>query len=117
MTMESAAPAPDLRLETEKKGPTEVLVRCSGRIVSATTPHLHATVRPLILDHKLVVLDLTTVTFLDSSGLGAIVGLWTSGKRNKCDLKLIRLNDRIMDLLRLSHLDTMLTGDQEYFGY
>jgi anti-sigma B factor antagonist len=117
MTMESAAPAPELRMETEKKGPTEVAVRCTGRIVSSTIPLLQSTVRPLIADNKVVVLDLTNVGYLDSSGLGAIVGLWTSGKRNKCDLKLIRLNDRIKELLRLSNLSSMLEGDQEYFGY
>ena len=113
---ESAAPATELRLETEKKGPNEVLVRASGRIVSSSTALLQAALRPLISENRLVVLDLTSVSYLDSSGLGSIVGLWVAGKRNKCDLKLIRLNDRIKDLLRLSNL-TSLEGDQEYFGY
>jgi len=117
MTTESAAPASDLKLETEKKSATEVVVRCSGRIVSGTTPLLQATIRPLIADHKALVMDLTNVTYLDSSGLGSIVGLWASGKKNKCDLKLIKLNDRIKELLRLSHLSSLLEGDQEYFGY
>ena len=117
MTMESAAPAAELKLEPEKKGPTEIVVRCTGRIVSNTSPLLQATIRPLIADHKVVVLDLTNVSFLDSSGLGSIVGLWASGKRNKCDLKLIKLNDRIKELLRLSRLSEMLEGDQDYFGY
>ncbi|MGB0035016.1 MAG: STAS domain-containing protein [Candidatus Acidiferrales bacterium] len=117
MASESAAPAPELRLEAEKKGSTLVLVRSSGRIVSSTASLLQSTLRPLIDDHKTVVLDLTNVSYLDSSGLGAIVGLWVTAKRNKCDLKLIRLNDRIKELLRLSNLSSMLEGDQEYFGF
>jgi anti-anti-sigma factor len=56
------------------------------------------------------------VSYLDSSGLGSIVGLWVNAKKNHCDLKLIRLNDRIKDLLRISNLGT-LEGDQDYFGY
>jgi anti-anti-sigma factor len=116
MALESAAPAPELKLEPEKKSPTQVLVRCSGRMVAATSETLQTTIRPLINDNKLVVLDLTNVSYLDSSGLGAIVGLWVNAKRNHCDLKLIRLSARLKDLLSMSHL-SMLEGDQEYFGY
>jgi anti-sigma B factor antagonist len=115
MSSGSAASAQELRLETEKK-PDAVVVRCSGRIVSSTAPYLQETVRPLIAENKRVVLDLTEVSYLDSSGLGSIVGLWVNSKKNHCDLKLIRLNDRIKELLRISHLDT-LEGDQDYFGY
>lgn len=115
MPSESAAPAQDLRLEIEKK-PDAIVVRCSGRIVSSTASHLQETVRPLIAESKRVVLDLTNVSYLDSSGLGSVVGLWVNSKKNQCDLKLIRLNDRIKELLRISHLGN-LEGDQDYFGY
>ena len=115
MTSESAAPAQELKLETEKK-PDAVVVRCAGKVVSSTAPLLQSTVRPLIAENKRVVLDLTNVSYLDSSGLGSIVGLWIHAKKNQCDLKLIRLNDRIKELLRISNLVT-LEGDQDYFGY
>ena len=115
MTSGSTAPAQELKLETERK-PDAVVVRCAGRIVSSTSPHLQATVRPLIAENKRVVLDLTGVSYLDSSGLGSIVGLWVNSKKNHCDLKLIRLSDRIKELLRISNLST-LEGDQDYFGY
>jgi anti-sigma B factor antagonist len=115
MTSESAASTQELKLETEKK-PDAVVIRCSGRMVSSTSPLLQNTVRPLIAENKRVVLDLTNVSYLDSSGLGSIVGLWVNAKKNHCDLKLIRLNDRIKDLLRISNLGT-LEGDQDYFGY
>ena len=115
MPSESAATAQELKLETEKK-PDAVVIRCSGRIVSSTSPLLQNTVRPLIAENKRVVLDLTNVSYLDSSGLGTFVGLWVNAKKNNCDLKLIKLNDRIKELLRMSHLIN-LEGDQDYFGY
>jgi anti-anti-sigma factor len=115
MAMESAAPAQELKLETEKK-PNGVLIRCSGRIVSSTSPYLRQTARPLIAENKLVVMDLTEVVFLDSSGLGTIVGLWVNAKKNNCEFKLIRLNERIKDLLHMTHLAS-LEGDQDYFGF
>ena len=107
--------AQELKLETEKK-PDAVVVRCAGRIVSSTSPLLQSTVRPLIAENKRVVLDLTNVNYLDSSGLGRIVGLWVNAKKNHCDLRLIHLTDRIRELLRVSNLGT-LEDDQEYFGY
>jgi len=114
MPSESATPAQELKLETEKK-PEAVLVHCTGRIVSGTSAYLQDTVRPLIAENKRVALDLTNVSYLDSSGLGSIVGLWVNAKRNHCDLKLLRLNERIKELLRISNLGT-LEGDQDYFG-
>jgi anti-sigma B factor antagonist len=108
--MGSAVPASALQMETEKKSPNEMVVRCTGRIVSTTTPSLRETVRPLIPGNKSIVLDLTNVGYLDSSGLGSIVELWSSGKKNSCDLKLTKANDRIKELLRLSNL-TMLLGE------
>ena len=44
MALESAAPAPELRLEAEKKGPTQVLVHCYGRMVSGSAPTLQSTI-------------------------------------------------------------------------
>ena len=92
------------------------MVSCSGRIVSSTSPLLQKTVRPLIAENKRVVLDLTNVSYLDSSGLGSIVGLRVNAKRSHFDFKLIRLNDRIKELLHISNLGS-LEGDQDYFGY
>jgi len=112
--MESAAPAQELKLEIERR-PEAVVVLCTGKIVSNTSPHLQETVRPLIAENKCVLLDLTNVSYMDSSGLGSIVGLWVNSKKNNCDLKLIRLSDRVRELLKLSHLGT-LEGDQPYFG-
>ena len=113
---ESAPPAQELKLETEKISKAAVLVHCTGRIVSSTSSLLQSTVRPLIAENKRVVLILTKVSYLDSSGLGAIVGLWVNAKKNNCDLKLVRLNERIKELLRLSNLGT-LESDSEYFGF
>jgi anti-anti-sigma factor len=115
MTSESAAPAQELKLETESK-PNGVLIRCAGKIISNTSPFLRDTVRPIVAENKLVVLDLSDVNYLDSSGLGTIVGLWVNAKKNHCEFKLIRLNERLKDLLRLSQLGS-LEGDQDYFGF
>lgn len=111
MTSESTAPAQELKLEIEKELDA-VVFRCTGRITSSTASYLQDAVRPLMAENKRVVIDLTNVSYLDSSGLGSIVGLWVNAKKNDCDLKLNRLNDRIKELLRIKHL-SILEADQE----
>lgn len=58
--------------------PTESVVRCTGRITSNTMDSLKSTVKPLISAGKTVVVDFTNVDYLDSSGLGTIVGLYVA---------------------------------------
>jgi anti-anti-sigma factor len=66
---------------------------------------------------KLVVLDLTNVTYMDSSGLGAIVGLYVSAKRQKCGLKLINLSQRLQELFRITKLAKVFEGHEDFLGY
>src|SRR5262249_33263065 len=77
------------------KTPTEIVVHCTGKIRSDTTQQLKATVKPLLSESKTVVLDLTNVAYMDSSGLGTIVGLYISSKAAKSQLKLINLNEHL----------------------
>ena len=108
-------PLPELSLETVK-GPEEILVRCTGRITSSTSATLQATVRGLIPESNRIVLDLTDVSYLDSSGLGALVGLYVSAKRQHCELRLINLNQRLKQLFRLTKLASVFEGHEDMLG-
>jgi anti-sigma B factor antagonist len=105
----------EFTLETVK-GPGEILVRCSGRITTATTATLQSTIRSLIPETERIVLDLTDVSYLDSSGLGALVGLYISAKRQHCELKLINLNQRLKQLFRLTNLAKVFEGHEDMLG-
>jgi anti-sigma B factor antagonist len=115
MSLTGAVPPPDLKLDVEKTA-VETIVRCAGRIMSSNAEMLKSTVRPLIPDAKRIVLDLTNVTFLDSSGLGTIVGLWVSSKRANSELKLANANQRVIDLFLMSNLAPIFEGHNEYLG-
>ena len=108
-------PISELMLETIK-GPGEILVRCTGRITSATSSTLQTTVRQLIPETERLVLDLTDVSYLDSSGLGALVGLYISAKRQHCELKLINLNQRLKQLFRLTNMAKVFEGHEDMLG-
>lgn len=97
-------PVPELQLELEVTA-TETIFRCSGRITSATSSLLKDTVRKVIPEKKTIALDLSNVAYMDSSGLGVLVGLWASAQKAGCELKLISLSQRVKELLHLTSLD------------
>ena len=115
MAANPVAPVPELSLDVVRNG-DEVLIHCHGRIVSATAGSLHDRVRGTIPGSKRIILDLTDVTYLDSSGLGTLVGLYVSAKRGGSALKVIHLSDRVKELLKLTQLASMLEGHSEYLG-
>jgi anti-sigma B factor antagonist len=108
-------PIPELTFEIVKSS-DETFVRCSGRIVSATAQDLRSTVRDLIPGTKKVVLDLTNVSYMDSSGLGALVSIYLTAKRQDCELKLIHLNQRLKELFRLTRLAPIFEGHEDMLG-
>ena len=115
MAANPSAPGSELTLKTEKT-PNEAVIHCSGRINSTTAGQLGSTARNLVLETKVLVIDLTDVNYMDSSGLGTIVGIYVSAKRANCKLKLINLNQRIKELLRVTRLAALLEGHEELLG-
>ncbi len=85
------------------------VVRCSGRLVAGVNNSLYLKVSKLIPNTKRIVLDLTGVTFMDSSGLGTLVRLFVSAKSAGCNLELINLGKRIRELLGLTNLLSVFT--------
>ncbi len=113
MAANPIVPIPSLTFDVQKSGDT-VTARCHGKVVTDTTKILQDEVRGLIAQFNIIVLDLTDVSYMDSSGLGALVGLYVSAKRAGKQLRLVNLSDRIMELLRVSKLISVFEGYGEY---
>jgi len=88
--------------------PTKATVHCTGRITSDTAQSLGTTVKTLFSASDTVELDLTKVSYIDASGLGAIVSLGASAKAANCRLKLINLNRRLKESLSMARLNEVL---------
>jgi anti-anti-sigma factor len=84
--------------------PGAIVVECRGRLVREAADQLRRTVRPLLFQTSCLTLDLTDLAHMDSSGLGALVGLYVSARGAGCQLQLINLNQRIRELLGMTHL-------------
>jgi anti-anti-sigma factor len=108
-------PVSTLTLVTEKT-PTESTIRCSGKITMENADQLRDTARKLIAESKRLVLDFSDVSYLDSSGLGMIVGVYISAKKARCQLKVINLNPRVKEIFTLTRLEDALAGREEYLG-
>ena len=115
MAANPAIPTPSLKLTTEKTRDATI-VHCTGRITSATNAVLQETVRGLIPDNKHIILDLTGVEYIDSSGLGALVALYVSGRRADCKIDLVNLGQRIKELLRITRLASLFEGHEDLLG-
>lgn len=86
------------------------IVRCHGRLASETSGDLKAVVKPLISNGGRIILDMSNINHLDSSGLGTLVGLQASAiKQGYCKLELDNMAPRILELLRITNLTKMFT--------
>lgn len=90
--------------ELDMSGDTTT-VKCRGRIVSETAPELKQLVKPMIPKCRRIVLDLSDVDHIDSSGLGTLVGLKVSAAAAAyCSLQFVNLTPHVKDLFRLSQI-------------
>ena len=80
------------------------VVRCTGRLTTDTSSHLKTEVKALLPQKRRVILDLTELGYMDSSGLGVLVGLYISAKGAKCEMQLLNLSPRIRELLSITNV-------------
>jgi anti-sigma B factor antagonist len=93
--------------ETEREG--VVILALSGQLTFRESDGVFEKIRALgVAGHSKVVLDLTNVSYVDSAGLGAIVGGYTSLAKQGGTLKLANPNKRTRELLLMTQLDTLL---------
>jgi anti-sigma B factor antagonist len=107
----SAGPAdaavPPLSLRSYVEGDATI-VQCTGKLTAGLTSILRDEVKRLIPDSKKIVLDLTSLTQMDSMGLGTIMALYVSAKTSGTNLILINLSPRVRDLFRITNVWSIL---------
>jgi anti-sigma B factor antagonist len=84
------------------------IVDCDGRLVFGDeTAALRSQVKDELAEARQVVLNLAHVNYVDSGGLGTLVGLFTSARAAGGDIKLAGLTPRVVDLLNITKLATI----------
>lgn len=92
-----------LKLETHHQG-EETVIQCAGKLTLEHAGALKAQGKAVISQSKRIVVDLKEVTWMDSAGIGALVGLYISARKAKCDFLLINYNESIKKLLGIANL-------------
>src|SRR5512146_2998161 len=96
-----------LELSTQGVAGSSV-ISCKGRIVLGDeSAKLRHVVKEALSECNRSVLDLGGVTHIDSTGLGALVGLQASARRSGGGIKLANLNPRLRDVLGITRLLTI----------
>ena len=85
------------------------IVDLSGRIVlgEATTTLREMLQNLLSQGQKKILLNLAEVSYIDSSGLGALVSGYTTLSGQQGQLKLLNLTKKVQDLLQITKLLTV----------
>jgi anti-sigma B factor antagonist len=85
-----------------------LVVDCIGRIVFGEESSLiRETVKKYLAETNRIVLNLGEISYIDSGGLGTLVGLRTSALNAGGTIKLTNLTKRVGDLLQVTKLLTV----------
>jgi len=85
------------------------ILDCSGKItLGEGTMSVRETVRKL-LDNgsKKILLNLAEISYIDSAGIGELVGSYASASNREAKLKLLNLTNKIKQLLTITKLLTV----------
>lgn len=102
----------ELKLDLEET-PEETVVRCTGKITARSAE----TFQGEICDRAIpasrgkgvahicrIVLDLSNVSYVDTTGLGAMFAVWKAGQSRSCEVEIVNLSARARPRASLGRL-------------
>jgi anti-anti-sigma factor len=102
-----------LKLQLEATS-NETIVHCDGKIAAENSEVFQRQIRDLIPEscaqaviNRRIIIDLSNVTHVDSTGLGALLRVWTAAQNKGCDIEIANLNPRVEKLVEITKLDTV----------
>ena len=90
-------------------GERYAVLRPEGRLTAPSVPKLRAALEDLVgAGSSRIVVDLSSTEFIDSSGLGALIGGLKSARVAGGDLRIAGVTDAVRRVLKLTNLDRVL---------
>ena len=85
------------------------VLRPEGRLNMVAAPRLRSAIDRMLEDGSTrLVLDLANVSFMDSSGLGAVITGLKRARQAGGDLRLAAAGEQVQTVMRLTNLDRVL---------
>ena len=96
-----------LKMETHVSGDVLIL-HCTGRLVYGDeAAAFRDRIKNILLGTNQIVVNLSGIEYVDSGGLGTLVGVLASTRNRHGEIKLVRPVQRVADLLRRTRLHTV----------
>jgi anti-sigma B factor antagonist len=83
--------------------PGQRVLRLQGPVVLSTLFHFQSTLRAK--DAPALILDFTGVPYIDSAGIGALVGSYVTHNKDGRSLSLVGVNDRVRNALIVTRVE------------
>lgn len=95
---------------TAVKSEEKLIVSLSGEIDHHCAKDIRDGIDRLIVENapKLLVMDLEGIDFMDSSGLGLVLGRYRRAKELSCDMQIYTTNERIKKILCFAGVDKLI---------
>jgi len=93
-----------LRIEDQSGSqPEQRILRLDGALVMTTMFEFQATVRAD--KSRSLIIDFTNVPYVDSAGIGALVGAYVTRQNNGRSLALVGVSDRVHNALKVTRVE------------
>jgi anti-sigma B factor antagonist len=79
------------------------ILRLNGPLVLTTVADFQSKVRAVQSNH--LILDMTDVPYVDSAGIGVLVGTYVRHQRDESGVSLVGVNDRVLTVLTIAHIE------------
>jgi anti-sigma B factor antagonist len=97
-------PQDSLRIEDQPgTQPGQRILRLDGALVMTTMFEFQATVRAD--KSQALIIDFTNVPYVDSAGIGALVGAYVTRQNGGRSLALVGVSERIHNALKVTHVE------------
>jgi len=83
--------------------PGQRILRLQGPLVLSTLFHFQSTLRAK--DATTLIIDFTSVPYVDSAGIGALVGAYVTHNRDGRSLSLVGVSDRVRNALIVTRVE------------
>jgi len=102
-----------MEIKQRQTGSGNTVVELEGMLVlGRESQRVESTVEKLVQDgKKKVIVDLTKVSYVDSSGIGILVGSFGHCKRGGGVMRLTGVRDNILKIMKVTRVDQVLHVD------
>lgn len=99
-----------LRIDTKESNGVTVLTLAGRVTLGDESSQMRSAIKDLIAQgKKRLVLDLESLSYIDSAGLGTLVAAYTSARSSGADIKLANITQKLDELLNITKLVTVFS--------